>query len=208
LSTDSTSFIPDDLPAPIASGLAKTPDQLGYLKSLGLDFGWGTSTVMESLIEAIHVFSGTHWWASIALTVLIVRGIQFPFYMRMSDNAARMKEVSPLLGPLAEKMKLYQQQGDQMGMAEAMQERKRINQAAGVSNAWLAFPLTQIPIFFGAYKTLRSMAELPVPELTHQGIAWFTDLSVADPFVALPLATAALISAQIAVCWSMANMIS
>ena len=48
-------------------------------------------------------------------------------------------------------------------------------------------------MFFG----LRGMTNVPVPSLSTGGLAWFTDLSVSDPTLVLPLATAATIYFQL-----------
>jgi len=43
------------------------------------------------------------------------------------------------------------------------------------------------------------MANLPVESMKTGGIAWFTDLTVSDPYFALPVLTMALLSATIEV---------
>jgi len=40
---------------------------------------------------------------------------------------------------------------------------------------------------------LRQMCNLPVESLKTGGTAWFTDLTVADPYYALPLMTSAFL---------------
>ncbi|KAI5780787.1 60Kd inner membrane protein-domain-containing protein, partial [Geopyxis carbonaria] len=172
------------------------PGDIGYLSSLGIDMGWGTSGLIQTMLEAVHAFSGTPWWGTIALSVLMVRGLMFPFYCSMSSNAAKMKEVTPLLSPIMKKAKALQSQGDQIGFAQAQQEVKDVLSKSGVNRLWLLFPVTQIPIFYGFYRNLREMADLPVPAFTNEGIAWFTNMAATDPNLALPVATSALIALQ------------
>ena len=59
--------------------------------------------------------------------------------------------------------------------------------------------LLQVPIFFSVFFGLRKMAYLPVESLRTGGILWFTDLTVPDPFYALPLMTMASLLATLEV---------
>ena len=59
--------------------------------------------------------------------------------------------------------------------------------------------LFQLPIFISVYTGLREMAELPVASMTTGGLLWFTDLTIADPYYALPLMTAATLLVTIEV---------
>jgi len=59
--------------------------------------------------------------------------------------------------------------------------------------------LFQLPIFISVYKGIREMAELPVVSMKSGGLFWFTDLTVADPYFALPLMTVATLLVTIEV---------
>jgi len=154
---------------------------------------------MQSLLESAHVFGGLPWWGAIIASVVMVRSLQFPFYCKMSSNAARMKEVNPLMAPIMARMKAAQVRGDTMEVMQGRQEMSQMFKTAGVNRLWLFFPFSQIPIFYGFYRSLRGMAELPVPSFTTDGIAWFQDLSLADPTYLMPATTAGLIALQIGV---------
>jgi len=60
----------------------------------------------------------------------------------------------------------------------------------------------QVPIFISVFVGIRQMANLPVQSMAHGGLAWFTDLTVPDPFYALPLITMATFLVTIEVCYS------
>ncbi|KAL7267242.1 hypothetical protein RUND412_010179 [Rhizina undulata] len=181
----------------ISSEAIPKTEYIGYLKDIGLDFGHGTTTLVQWLLEHVHIYSGTPWWGSVLLTVGLIRLVQFPFYVRMSDNAARMKEVNPLAVPITQKMRAAQMRQDTMGMVLAKQELGVMYKKAGVNRLWLLFPITQIPIFYGFYKNLHAMAELPVPALTEANFLWIHDLTNADPYFLLPLATSAALFTQL-----------
>lgn len=115
----------------------------------------------------------------------------------MSDTAARMKELNPFVVPLTKRMREAQINGDKTAMLATKMEITNIYKVGGVKRRWLFFPLTQVPVFYGFYKTLRGMSEVPVPGLADGGIAWFTDLSVTDPFYLLPAITSAALFTQL-----------
>lgn len=49
----------------------------------------------------------------------------------------------------------------------------------------------QVPIFASMFFGLRGMCNVPVPSMTQGGLAWFPDLTVADPLYILPVFTCA-----------------
>lgn len=53
-------------------------------------------------------------------------------------------------------------------------------------------PLIQMPFVVTIFVGLRQMANLPVPSFKDAGFLWFADLTIADPFYILPVATSAL----------------
>jgi YidC/Oxa1 family membrane protein insertase len=46
-----------------------------------------------------------------------------------------------------------------------------------------------MPIFLSMFMGLRGMANLPLESMMHGGLFWFEDLTIADPFYALPVMT-------------------
>lgn len=44
----------------ITKDASPIPEQIGYLKDLGLDYGWGPTSFVQWLIENIHVYMATH----------------------------------------------------------------------------------------------------------------------------------------------------
>lgn len=180
-----------------AAAEALTPGTIGYLHSLGVDHGWGPSTMVQALLETIHVSAGLPWWGTILASVILVRTVQFPFYCKMSSNAAKMKEIAPLIAPKQKMMMDHQKRGETQEMMMVRAETLQMYQTAGINKLWLFFPFTQIPIFYGFYKTLRAMADVPVPAFVDDGLLWFSDLSVSDPYLLIPAAASGLIGLQV-----------
>lgn len=183
--------IPEEHIAEVAAEVARStsvaPDQFGYLASLGIEFGWGPSTVMQYIFEYIHVLTGFGWAGSILATVVVVRSLQFPLYCKMSHNAALMKETAPMTAVATEKMKKCKAKNDLVGMMAARQEMAKITRDNGCNPTWLFFPITQIPIFYGMFQNLKAMTNLPVPAFLHDGFLHFQNLGLPDPYLILPL---------------------
>ncbi|PWW78584.1 hypothetical protein C7212DRAFT_312113 [Tuber magnatum] len=191
-------FLPDYIPTTqsVSAPLPAT-EHIGFLKEFGLDYGYGFTTLVQSLIEHVHVYTGTPWFATIILSVGVLRLLQFPFYLKMSDTAAKMKELNPFAVPITKKMQDAQIAGDKLGMMTARAELTQLYGRSGVKRFWLFFPISQIPVFYGFYKNLRGMSDIPIPGLTEGGLSWFVDLSVADPFYLLPITTSAALFIQL-----------
>lgn len=186
-----------DLSSP---SLLDMPEHIGYLKSLGLDFGWGPTSVMQWTLEHVHVYAGTPWWISICLTALLVRVVMLKLFLNSSDNAARMASVQTVTKPLTEKMTALRISGDVDSMNKIRYELKQINDAAGVK-LWRSFaPLVQVFAGYGTFVIIRQMAKIPVPGLETGGILWFHNLAVPDPYLLIPLATAGILHLVFRVC--------
>jgi YidC/Oxa1 family membrane protein insertase len=171
---------------------------IGYLKSFGLDYGWGPTAGMEWVLEHIHVYAGTPWWVSIALTAFAVRAVMFKSFISAADNAARMQAVKPITDPLTKKM--IASKGDQVAMLQVRAEIQTINRRAGVK-VWKGLvPMVQIFFGYGSFVLLRAMAKLPVPGMDSGGALWFHNLTIPDPYFILPISTAMALHWVLRVC--------
>jgi len=180
-----------------SSAVPAAADQIGYLHSLGLDFGWGPTSVMQYVLEHIHVYTGLPWWGSIALACVAIRGIVFLPALRAQENTQKMSELrhNPEWAQAADVMKKAMWDPSPEGRPRAMQARGTmmvIQRRAGVSmwKSWI--PLIQIPFGIGMFRLLNGMTKLPVPGLDEGGLLWVKDLTVSDPLFALPLAASAI----------------
>ncbi|OJD33033.1 mitochondrial export translocase oxa1 [Diplodia corticola] len=176
------------------ANLANMPEQIGYLKAVGLDYGWGPTSCIEWLLEHVHIWMDLPWWSSIIVTAVIVRTSLFPLFARTSDVTARQQALKVVTDPLNAKMNEARIAGntDQMMMARA--ELMGVYKQAGI-NPWKAFyaPVAQGVTGYCTWKLLRAMAALPVPGLESGGFLWLSDLTVSDPLYILPLCFGALI---------------
>ena len=162
-------------------------EHLGFLKELGLDYGWGTTAFVQTVLEHVHIYLGTPWWASIGITVVLIRASLFKFFVDAADSNARRQIIKPLEEPLTERMKVAQAEKNRMALQEIWRERSALHRSAGII-WWKSFlPFLQLPLGFGIFRLMRGMAYLPVPGLDTGGFLWVHDLTVSDPYYILPL---------------------
>ncbi|KAI9676374.1 MAG: Mitochondrial inner membrane protein oxa1 [Caeruleum heppii] len=168
------------------------PEHIGYLKELGLDYGWGPTAFVEVILEHIHVYTGSPWWLSITLTAVALRLALLKPYIGAADASARMMSIRPLTEPLTAAMRERQAAGDRAGVQQARLKLKQLYRDADVKMYKAFVPLLQVFLGFGSFRLMRGMADLPVPGLEHGGVLWFPDLTVPDPLLLLPIITGAL----------------
>ncbi|OBT84451.1 hypothetical protein VE02_06435 [Pseudogymnoascus sp. 03VT05] len=179
----------------IITSAKDAPEHIGYLKSLGLDYGYGPTACVEWLLEHTHVYCGTPWWASIALTAVFIRIAFMKLYIDAADNGARMARTAPITKPLHTKMMDHQRNNDQAAMMAVRQEISVIHKRAGVKMWKSMLPMVQMFTGYGTFVLLRAMAKLPVPGMETGGILWFQNLTLPDPYFILPLAAAGVLHA-------------
>ncbi|KAG9193396.1 hypothetical protein G6011_03431 [Alternaria panax] len=168
-------------------------DHAGQLKELGLDYGWGMTTLFEKTIETIYLQSGWGWAGSIVAAGLVVRSATFFFQAMSSDKMAAMASLGPVTKPIQEKMEAAIARGDkQQADMYKLQQAEIMRPYMGGILSTGGFMFMQAWIGFSAFRFLRAMGELPVPGMAHDGFLWFTDLTARDPYFVLPFATTAI----------------
>lgn len=185
-----------------ADALSAITERIGYLKEVcGIDFGWGPSSMMQWILEHIHIYGDMSWATSIVLLAVFARLVIFFPMIKSSDMGAKWKATQPILGPVRSKVQAAYKAGDHAKMAEAKAELNAIQKEYGVNPVKMFVPiLVQVPLQFGGFRVLRNMAELPVPALEKENWLWAQDLTLSDPFLILPVASAAITYLTIKVC--------
>jgi YidC/Oxa1 family membrane protein insertase len=176
-----------------SESLYNIPEHIGYLKSLGLDYGYGPTAGIEWVLEHVHILAGTPWWLSIAITATLVRMVLFKPYVNAAENASRMSKIMPITKPIQQRMMAASRVGDNDAVMACRSELSLINKRAGVSMLKSFVPMVQVFAGYGTFVLLRAMSRLPVPGLETGGILWFHNLAVPDPLLILPIATAGVL---------------
>lgn len=181
---------PDNIPAVLNSPEAvHAAMRVGDLKLMGLDHsfinpaGW-----LRDAFEAIHVGFGLPWWGTILVTTLCLRLALFPLIIRMQAHGARMAAISDQQKVLMEKMTQARTAGDAMAQQVYTGQLQQLWKDHDVHPVRaLGLPMLQMPLFLSFFFAIRGMVTLPVPQMKEGGLAWFTDLTVADPYFVLPV---------------------
>ncbi|KAI0211068.1 Mitochondrial inner membrane protein OXA1L [Lamellibrachia satsuma] len=191
-------YIPDVPPipdVPISPEVTDVLNALGEptLQSLGLGLThWTPPGLVQTALEYMHVSMGVPWWAAIVAGTITLRLCVFPLVILAQRNAASMHNHMPTVQKLQERFTKSRMSGNPMDAARAGQElmdymkRNNVNPLKNV-----LVPMAQLPIFISVFMGIRQMTTLPLQSMTTGGILWFTDLTICDPFYALPIMTMA-----------------
>ncbi|RDW93133.1 membrane insertase OXA1 [Aspergillus mulundensis] len=170
--------------------ISQIPESIGYLKELGLDYGWGPSAMVEYIMEHIHIYSGLPWLATIVATGVLFRLAMLPLFMRSADIGAKSFNAQPMIKPIRENMLKAARSGDQVAAQKFRAEMASLNSRLGIKPMQQFLPmLFQIPVGYGCYRVINGMSTLPVPGLAKEQFAWVSDLTVSDPTFLLPIMT-------------------
>lgn len=161
------------------------------LDVMGLGSWWPSGRV-QVILDYLHTGLDLPWWGSILIATIGMRVMVFPIVIRAQKNMANLLNNSEKMQDFQERMTDARNRGDQleaMKVGKAMlafQEQKGINP---LKNIW---PLVaQGTIFATMVIGLRGLANLPMESMESGGLGWFVNLTVADPYYALPLMTSA-----------------
>jgi YidC/Oxa1 family membrane protein insertase len=154
--------------AGLGLGLERTVD-FGLFGSIG-------KMILKSLY-ALQKLTGNYGWAIVLLTVLI-QVLVLPLTLKSFRHSQRMKALQPQLKRIQE---LYKSDPKRQ-QAEMLHIYRRHGMKFMGMEGCLPV-LVQMPVFFALYTTLNNSYELRGAPW----IVWIQDLSVHDPYYALPI---------------------
>jgi len=163
---------------------------------LGLG-SWWPSGRLQLLMEWLHVGVGMEWYQVIALSAIALRLISFPFVVMAQRNVAKMTQHTPEMQAIQERVTDARKRGDMLEMSKYSMELQEFMKKNDINPFKNILPvMIQMPIFLSMFFGLRNMANLPVPSLEQGGALWFENLTMIDPFYALPIFTSVSLYAQ------------
>ena len=167
-----------------AAAAAAKPDTAG-----GFFFAKPMAAV-EFLLTSVHDI-GLPWWAAIGVTTLGMRAALIPLQIFQSKSVAKLALIKPQTQELSARMREAAQRMDERGQEEAEKCRKQLSLLFEKHNVkpWMTAvgALGQLPLWVTFFFTLRHVAR-PGAGLGMEegGALWFQDLTVPDPYYALP----------------------
>jgi YidC/Oxa1 family membrane protein insertase len=173
--------------------------QYGDFAAMGLT-GLTPAAIIQWSMELINVSTGIPWFWTIVAGSVFWRLILFPFIIAGLRNSAKLLPLQPQLLKAQEDLTKIQQKGDTLALQKQALKMKKMYEDAGVNlGTTFLSPFIQLPVTLGLFFGVKRMCELPVPQLTHSGLAILQDLTVPDPYMVLPIAFCAAINLQISV---------
>uniref|UniRef100_A0ACD5WGI1 Uncharacterized protein n=1 Tax=Avena sativa TaxID=4498 RepID=A0ACD5WGI1_AVESA len=143
---------------------------------------------LQYAIDAVQSFTGLNWWASIAVTTLLIRTATIPLLVNQLKSTMKLNAMRPEIEAINMEMRNSM---DPQSMLEGKRKLGELFTKRGVN------PLTPLkglfiqgPIFMSFFFAIQNMVE-KVPSLKGGGAYWFTDLTTPDELYILPVLTSA-----------------
>ncbi|KAI3422972.1 uncharacterized protein J3R85_011489 [Psidium guajava] len=142
---------------------------------------------LQHVIDYVHQFTGFNWWASIAVTTLLIRTATIPLMINQLKSTTKLSMIRPRMEEI--KAEIDAKGMDPIAMAEGQGKMKQLFKESGVSPFTpLKGILIQGPIFISFFLAVTNMAE-KVPSFKTGGAYWFTDLTTPDALYIFPVLT-------------------
>lgn len=153
-------------------------------------------TAIEFGLQSMHDGLNLPWYAAIPLFTLCARMCILPLTVFSSKMVAKMQAIKPQMDELTAAMKEANLRGTDAGLKEGEKHRQALQKLLakhGVKPwATMLGGLGQLPLWMSFFFTLRHMMrEGAGLGLETGGLLWFEDLTVRDPYYALPILTSA-----------------
>ncbi|XP_024935248.3 mitochondrial inner membrane protein OXA1 isoform X2 [Ziziphus jujuba] len=142
---------------------------------------------LQYFIDAVHTYTGLNWWASIALTTLLIRGATVPLLINQLKATSKLTIMRPHLEEI--KQQMQDRAMDPTAVADGQKRMQKLFKEYGVSPFTpLKGLFIQGPVFISFFLAISNMAE-KVPSFKSGGAYWFVDLTTPDPLYILPVLT-------------------
>lgn len=183
---DDVGFVAEVIPEKTLDAVASQAPAINEVAIAAADSPYPVAA-LQYLIDAVHSFTGLNWWASIALTTLLIRGFTVPLLISQLKATSKLNMMRPHLEKLRQEMNDKAMDPD--AVIEGQKKMKALFDEYGVTPFTpLKGLLIQGPIFISFFLAVRNMAE-KVPSLKSGGALWFTDLTTPDSLFILPILT-------------------
>ena len=150
---------------------------------------WPQDQILDLIIN-LHESSGMNYAYIIGALTITFRALMFPLFVKAQQNSSRMSHMKPEMDIIQQRMKVLDSKDmdGQQKLAKQMQALFRKYDCNPLKSLMI-IPI-QMPVFMGTFFALKQFPELFPEKLVGQGLLWFTDLSVPDPYGLLPITSA------------------
>ncbi|PVH33337.1 hypothetical protein PAHAL_9G632000 [Panicum hallii] len=141
---------------------------------------------LQYLLDAVRSFTGLNWWATIALTAVLIRLLTVPMLINREKSIMKLKDMRPEVEAINEEMR---NSTDPRSKKVRRQKLRELFTRHGVTPFTpLKGLFIQGSIFMSVFFAISNMVE-KVPSLKGGGAYWFTDLTTRDDLFILPVLT-------------------
>ena len=157
----------------------------------GLPSGWPPVPWIQHGLEWVTQSVGLPWWATIIGATIAIRVSLAPLVVKLQANNIRLTNIQPEMQGLMKDLTHAKESGNmqEMGMAaKKVQKLMKDNNASPFKSFGL--PFVQMPVFLTMFFALRGMANAGLPSMTEGGFGWISNLTIPDPYIALPITSA------------------
>lgn len=191
-SGDDSSFKIDDFvgeatPEKVMDVVTSQPSAMSEVALAAADSSYPVAGI-EYLIGAVHSFTGLNWWASIALTTVLIRGATVPLQINQMRSTAKLSLMRPRVEELNQTLR--ETANDPDAASKYLQSFASLFKEYGISPFTpLKGLLMRGPIFISFFFAIKNMAE-KIPSFQTGGTLWFVNLATPDSLYILPILTA------------------
>lgn len=154
---------------------------------------WWPSDQILLLMNWVNETAGFPCYAvTIGATTLAFRFLLFPLFISGQRNSSRMAHLQPELGKMKEQLDKMGDKIDQESQLKYTQHTRALFRKYNCNPLMaIVAPLASAPIFMSMFFGLRNAPDLFPDLLANGGMLWFPDLNAADPYMIMPLLSAA-----------------
>ncbi|EYC24610.1 hypothetical protein Y032_0013g2003 [Ancylostoma ceylanicum] len=186
-----------DIPAmPLPPPPARSIEEMveageSVLGELGLLSWWKPSSYFRMALEGIHMHADIPWWATIVSATVALRLALIIVPIMSQRLVAKQSQYKKELDDFRTRLEDARKEGNNLLQQQIFLEQRDFLKSKDIRLGRQFFILlANGGVFATQFFAIRKMVDVNYPGLSTGGTAWFTDLTVADPYYALPLISA------------------
>ncbi|CAJ0574119.1 unnamed protein product, partial [Mesorhabditis spiculigera] len=165
------------------------------LEELGLWSWWKPSSYFRWALESIHVHLDVPWWTTIICATVVLRlaliGVPIMSQKLVAKQSAHRKELDAFRLRIEDARK----EGNMLEAQQVLLEQRDFLKSKDIKlGRQFVVMVANGSVFLTQFFALKKMIEVKYPGLSTGGTAWFPDLTVSDPYFALPIISAATLA--------------